>query len=324
MIDRDVVEWTNLQRQTLFDERDAREGVPKAEAARRRLLEIDGAVRVRAVVEDFTAGAARRLAADAGQVGVILDCTDNFETRFLVNDLSVSMGVPYVYAGAVGTVGMCKAVLPRRGAGGAVADWSGAGATACLRCVFDGPPRGGVGPTCDTAGVLGPAAGIAALLQAGEAIKILLGRFELVRSGLVSVDLWSGKGGVRETDMGGPAPRCPCCGARGFEWLEGRHGSHAVRLCGRNAVQVSGASGFLDGDDDEGSGGADLARLSESLRAHGEVLAGASLVRCTLRDDRAEDGSGIELTVFADGRAVVKGTRDAVRARSLVARYVGG
>jgi molybdopterin/thiamine biosynthesis adenylyltransferase len=318
IIDRDVVEWTNLQRQTLFGEADARAGVPKAEAAKRRLGEIDGGVRVRAVVEDFTPGMARglwaRLGVEDGAGGVVLlDCTDNFETRFLMNDLSVSSGVPYVYAGAVGTAGMCRAVLPLGGR------WT---ATSCLRCVFDDAATAGA-PTCDTAGVLGPAAGIAAMLQAGEAIKILLGRFDLVRRGLVSVDVWRSEGAVRETDMGAAEPLCACCGGREFEWLEGRRHALAVRLCGRNAVQIAGLAACFDEEDDGSVGGADLGRVGAALRAHGEVLASASLVRCTLRDERSEDGTAMEITVFADGRAVVKGTQDAGRARSLVARYVG-
>jgi adenylyltransferase/sulfurtransferase len=313
IIDRDVVEWTNLQRQTLFGEADARAGVPKAEAAKRRLGEIDGGVRVGAVVEDFTPGMARglwaRLGVEVGAGGVVLlDCTDNFETRFLVNDLSVSSGVPYVYAGAVGTAGMCRAVLP--------------GATSCLRCVFDDAATAGA-PTCDTAGVLGPAAGIAALLQAGEAIKILLGRFDLVRRGLVSVDVWRSEGAVRETDMGAADPLCVCCGNREFEWLEGRRHAAAVRLCGRNAVQIAGLATCFDEEEEGWGAGADLGRVGAALRAHGEVLASASLVRCVLHHEKSEDGTAVEITVFADGRAVVKGTQDAVRARSLVARYVG-
>lgn len=325
IIDRDVVEWTNLQRQTLFGERDAREGRPKAEAAAERLREIDGGVRVSPLVEDFTPRMARELFGRLGIAGgdgvVLLDCTDNFETRFLVNDLSVSSGVAYVYAGAVGTAGMCRAVLPRVAGAGAAARWE---PTSCLRCVFDDSATTGA-PTCDTAGVLGAAAGVAALLQAGEAIKVLLGAFQAVRRGLVSVDLWRSEGGVRETAMGGPDGSCPCCGARGFDWLEGRRHAVAVRLCGRNAVQIAGLEACFDEDDEESSpGGArDLGRLAGVLGAHGEVVSSASLVRCVLRQERSDDGTPMEITVFADGRAVVKGTQDTARARSLVAKYVG-
>lgn len=330
IIDRDVVEWTNLQRQTLFVERDAREGLPKAEAAAARLGEIDGRVKVNALVEDFTPRAARELFGRLGISGrdglVMLDCTDNFETRFLVNDLSVSSGVAYVYAGAVGTAGMCRAVLPRVAGAGAAAPWE---PTSCLRCVFDDSAITGA-PTCDTAGVLGPAAGIAALLQASEAIKVLLGRYDAVRRGLVSLDLWRSEGGVRETAMGGPDPSCPCCGGRVFDWLEGRKHAAAVRLCGRNAVQIAGLEACFDEDDDDRAGESarrndprDLRRLAGVLGSHGEVVSSASLVRCVLRHERSDDGTPMEITVFADGRAVVKGTQDPSRARSLVAKYVG-
>ncbi len=336
IIDRDTVEWTNLQRQTLFDERDAREGRPKAEAAARRLGEIDRAVQVDAVVEDFTPRTARGLFERFGitpDEAVILDCTDNFETRFLVNDLSVSSGTPYVYAGAVGTVGMSRAVLPRAGRSDATsARWE---PTSCLRCVFDDGAITGA-PTCDTAGVLGPAAGLAALLQAGEAVKILLGRFNLVRRGLVRFDLWPSHGGVRETAMGGPDESCPCCAARRFDWLEGKRHAAAVRLCGRNAVQIAGIESCFENEDDGEDGAGlesepggradrrDLVQVASMLAPHGEVLASASLVRCVLRHERADDGTPVEISVFADGRAVVKGTQDASRARSLVARFVGG
>ncbi|MFM9959411.1 MAG: ThiF family adenylyltransferase [Phycisphaerales bacterium] len=321
LVDRDVVEWTNLQRQTLYEETDARDGTPKALAAAARLNRVNRRVRVDALVRDFTPTVARYLI--TAKPGVILDCTDNFETRYLVNDVSVWAGVPYVYAGAVGTVGMVRAVVPAGGVGVV---------TPCLRCVFDRPPPAGTAPTCDTAGVLGPAAGAAALLQAGEAMKILLGRNDLLRRGLVTMDLWSaGSDAVRVIDVGERDAACPCCAGRVFEWLEARAGAIAVRLCGRNAVQIASLGAcFIDEDDDaeaweaEGRAGpADLARIGARLRAHGDVLEGPSLVRCTLAHDRAEDGTAVEITVFADGRTVVKGTQDAARARSLVARYVG-
>lgn len=314
IVDRDVVEASNLQRQTLFDDDDARAGRAKADAAASRLKRINPGVRVIPRVLDFTPTAARAiltLAPDAPPVGVVLDCTDNFEARYLVNDLSVSSRVPSVYAGAVGVEGMSRAVLPT----GSRA-WDERLSTPCLRCVFDQPPTPGTSPTCDSVGVLGPAAGIAALLQAGEALKILLGAFDKVRRGLVAFDLWDGP--VRVLNVGdSPDPTCACCGKREFDWLSGTAPPAAARLCGRNAVQIA----YLDEDDAPRP--VDLDRLGRTLTAHGEVLASGSLVRCVLRNERDDEGGAVELTVFADGRSIVKGTQDTARARAIVSRLVG-
>jgi len=316
IVDRDVVELTNLQRQTLFDEADAREGVPKAVAAQRRLAQVNGSVRVVARVEDFTHRNAERLAAGAD---VLLDCTDNFLARYLVNDVSVKLCVPHVYAGAVGTVGMARAGLPRRGGAGAPAPkWPDDLATPCLRCLFEEAPAPGSTPTCDTAGVLGPPAGVAALIQSAEAIKILLGRFDLVRRELVVADLWDGP--VRTIGVGSAFDaECPCCVGRGFAWLSGAMDPGTTSLCGRNAVQINGAGA----DESDGDATVDLFTLSERLRAHGEVLASASLVRCVLQGETSGEGEPLELTVFPDGRAIVRGTRDSGRARAVFAKYVG-
>lgn len=321
VIDRDVVEPSNLQRQTLFDERDARDAAPKAVAAAARLRAINSGVRVVPMVRDFTHRTAPRILDGADPpAGVVLDCTDNFQTRYLVNDLCVSRGNAYVYAGAVGTVGMCRAVLPRVSAPGCL--WPGELATPCLRCLFEHPPAPGASPTCDTAGVLSPAPGIAALLQTAEAIKMLLGRFDLVRRTLVVCDVWDGP--VRELGAGGAFdPRCPCCVGRDFPWLDGRMDSGVTTLCGRNAVQVTAALDESPGSLDHSP---DLRGIGDRLRAHGEVLASASLVRCRLWGERPDAGMGgepVEITVFADGRAVVRGTRDPSRARSIYARFVG-
>ncbi len=301
LVDRDIVEGTNLQRQVLFSQRDAREGVPKAEGARRRLAEIDPAVRVEALMTDLTPANAQRTAPDAG---VILDCTDNFETRYLLNDLAVQRGVALVYAGVVAMRGMQLTVLP-------------SGATPCLRCLFPDPPAPGsaaAGATCDTVGVLGPAVGAIASVQAGEAIKVLLGATASVARGVLEVELWSGV--FRRLDAGPPDPRCPCCAERRFEFLAGERAPAPGVLCGRGAVQVGG----LGADAQP----IDLPALARRLAPHGEFAASRFLVRGALAHEPGDAGSPVTLTVFADGRAIVGGTERPERARAIYARYVGG
>lgn len=296
IVDRDVVELTNLQRQTLFDERDAAEGLPKAEAARRRLARINSQVEVRAVIADYTSRNAESLASAAQ---LFLDGTDNFETRYLLNDLAVKRNVPYIYGGAVGTRGMAMTIRPGR--------------TPCLRCVFEEPPPAGVAQTCDTAGVLGPMISFVAAHQATEAIKLLLGRDDLVLPALLDMDSWTNT--IRRIDLSkSKRADCPCCGARRFEFLDGDRSGHAAALCGQNAVQVAPS----------GSEGVDLAALSSRLSPHGVfALMPSLLIRGVLNSERGEGGAPIGLTVFADGRAIVKGTSKPDVARTLYARYIG-
>jgi len=307
IIDRDVVELTNLQRQTLFDERDAAQGMPKAEAARRRLAAVNSGIRIDAVVADFRAPNAERIAGLASRRTahaaaespdmVLLDGTDNFETRYLLNDLSIRHHIPYAYGGAVGMRGMTMTIMP--------------GTTACLRCVFEDMPAPGSSPTCDTAGVFGPAIAAVAASQASDAIKILLGRPDLVGPGLTELDLWAN---LRRTlDVRGPRPACPCCGQKHFEFLDGK-GIQTVALCGQEAVQVAPPG---RGDDT-----LDLRALAGRLAPHGDfTVLGSMLVRGTLRH---EGHAGIGLTVFADGRAIIKGTGRPEIARSIYSKYIGG
>lgn len=322
VVDRDVVEVTNLQRQTLFTEADAHEGLPKAVAARARLGAVNAQVRVRSVVADFTAGNAEVLGGfgsgdgeSFGRADVILDGTDNVETRLLLNDLAVKHAAAFIYAGAVGTEAMSMSVLPRGGA------WGEGGSTPCLRCVFPEPPAPGSMPTCDTAGVLGPVVGMIANLQAVEALKVLLGRYDLVSRSLLRFDPWNlSRQRIEVGPLGGDGS-CVCCGARRFEWLDGARGGGPVALCGRDAVQVTGPGG----------GRVDLGALAERLAAHGEFSATPFLTRGQLRDEARDAGRGeglgevspITLTVFADGRAIVEGTARPERARAIYARYVG-
>jgi molybdopterin/thiamine biosynthesis adenylyltransferase len=285
--DRDIVELTNLQRQVLFDEADAQGGVPKAAAAARRLAAVNSAVAVEPAVVDVHAGNLPELMAG---VDLIVDGTDNAETRYLINDAAVRAGVPWVYGGCVSADGRVMAVRP--------------GVTACLRCVFPDPPAVGELPTCDTAGVLGPAAAVVASLQVIAAFKLILG---VEADGLTVLDLWRNR--FRMVETGGPRADCPCCGRREFPFLERSVEGGAAHLCGRDAVQVRPVT----------AGRTDLALLATKLAAAGAVERTPFLLRC-----RPEGEAGITLTVFGDGRTLVGGTVDVGRARSLVSRYLGG
>jgi len=283
IIDRDYVEPSNLQRQWLFEESDAAEALPKAAAAARRIAAINSSVRVRASVADLTPANAAELLTGAG---VILDGTDNFETRYLINDFAVSAGIPWVYGAAVGSYGLVMPVVPGR--------------TACLRCVYPDPPSG-VQPTCETAGVLNAITSAVASLQVADALKVLSGRPDLVRSRITTIDVWEGS--IRQIGSPPPDPDCPCCGRRQFTWLE-ETDRPPVRMCGRNAVQVHERARSID-----------LAELKSRLEPLGEVKGGEWALRFST--------GPYELTIFPDGRAIVKGTGDVALARSLYARYVG-
>ncbi len=290
IVDRDLVEWSNLQRQVLFCEEDAREGRPKAEAAADRLGRVNSAIRIEAEVVDFNHRNAERLAAG---VDLLLDGTDNFETRYLLNDVAVRHGIPMIYGGAVGTRGMAMPILPDDGP--------------CLRCLFDAPPPAGSTPTCDTAGILGPVASIVASVQAGEAIKLLVGATDRVSRSLLEFDLWEGERrriGLADARR----PDCPCCARGEFEYLSGALTQAAVSLCGRDAVQVLPPA----------DAPFDLEAVASKLASVGAFSGSGALVRGRLTGE-----PGISLTVFADGRTIVHGTDDPERARSLCARYIG-
>jgi molybdopterin/thiamine biosynthesis adenylyltransferase len=281
LIDRDYVEESNLQRQLLFTEEDASNAMPKAEAARRHLLTANSGVRIEAHVADLDPESADELL----RADVILDGTDNFETRFLINDFAVRERIPWIYGAAVGSYGVAMPVLPED--------------SACFRCVYPVPPSG-VQPTCETAGVLGPVTSLVASFQAMEALKILSGRAESVRRRIFTADLWNGP--VRETSMPPRDPDCPACGKREFTYLNGRRAP--VGLCGRNAVQIH-----------ERERPVDLVALAASLQGLGVVRANEFALRFTTAEH--------ELTVFPDGRAIIKGTTDTGVARSIYAKYIG-
>jgi adenylyltransferase/sulfurtransferase len=287
VLDRDFVERSNLQRQVLFTDRDAELGLPKALAAERALRAINPEIRVDGFVEDLNPGTAPAL---LGGADLIADGTDNFETRYLVNDWSVREAVPWVYAGVIGTAGLVMPILPRE--------------TACLRCVFETVPAPGSLPTCETAGVLGAAVAVVAGQQNAEILKLLTGAGDRVARALLRFDVWE----LAWTSVatGSPRPDCPVCGEGSYEWLEGMRGGRAARLCGRRAIQL------LPG---EGAPPPRLPDLAERLRSEWEVTLNEHLLRVR-RGDRT-------VSVFRDGRAIVEGTSDETEARSLVARVVG-
>lgn len=285
IIDRDFVEPSNLQRQTLFDENDAREVLPKAVAAERRLRAINSTVTVEGVVADINPRNVRELLPN---FAVILDGTDNFETRFLINDFAVKTEKPWIYAAGVGSYGVTMMILP--------------GETACLACLMerqDGSP--GIEDTCDTVGILGPAVNLVASLEASAAIQLLSGNQAALPRKLISCDVWSGRFQSLNVARN---PNCRACGKRQFTYLEGTAQPH-ITMCGRDSVQIHERHRLLDL--------AALAkRLSPSVTAirHNDFL---------LRF-RVEP---YEMTVFPDGRAILKGTTDPSVARSLYARYIG-
>lgn len=296
IIDRDTVEPTNLQRQSLFTDDDARRGVPKAEAAAQRVRAIDPSISVRGWIDDFRW---ENAASYADGASIIIDGLDNFETRYLLNDLSIRQSIPYVYCGAVGFEGMTFPILP--------------GSGPCLRCLFPEPPSAGVAPTCDRAGVFGPAVAVAAGFAVGTALRHLAGIIEEHDCDLVSFDLASGR--LRRTKLGpsARAKECVACVQGRMEFLDGVRASQTTILCGRNAVQVLPAS----------SGSIDLNGLAQRLSPHGSFTVESGRLRGELRAERTATGDFYELTVFADGRAIVRGSPEPSDARRIYTQYIG-
>ena len=281
LIDRDYVELSNLQRQWLYTEADAADALPKAVAAARAIAAFASPCHVTPCVADLSSDNIEELLAGCD---VILDGTDNFETRYLINDYAIDRGVPWLYGAAVGSYGLTMPVVP--------------GKTACLACVYPSPP-GGAQPTCETAGVLGPITSAVASFQAANALKLLAG--EDARAVITTIDVWSGS--VRQISMPARQPACRTCGAREFSYLRGVHRA-PVSLCGRNAVQIHERTRPLD-----------LLELRAQLQPLGPVRANEFALRFFPQP--------YELTIFPDGRAIIKGTQDVGVARSLYARYVG-
>lgn len=286
IIDRDFVEPSNLQRQILFTEADARESLPKAVAAERNLRAMNTDAQVEPVVGDLTPQNAQELLSG---FPLILDGTDNFETRLLVNDAAVSSGIPWIYAAAVGSYGVTLTIRP--------------GETACLACLLESQDgKLAAEETCDTAGVLGSAVSVVASIEAGEAIKLLSGNAGALHHKLISCDIWSGR---LQSIRVSRDPDCRVCERREFDYLEGTAQPH-ITLCGRDSVQIHERRRKLD-----------LAELGRKLATASDagVLNNEFLLRFNVPP--------YEMTVFADGRAIVKGTQDPAVARSLYARYIG-
>jgi molybdopterin/thiamine biosynthesis adenylyltransferase len=283
IIDRDYVEPSNLQRQTLFDESDAKESLPKAIAAARRISAFNSQIAVEPRVADLVPANIEELLEASD---LILDGTDNFETRYLVNDYAVSKSLPWIYAAAVGSYAATLNVLP--------------GETACLACVFPDSPRGTV-ETCETAGILNSAVNLVGSIAASEALKLLVGAREKVRRTLLSWDVWFNE--RAEISASRPRSDCQCCRKRDFIHLEGEGRPH-ITLCGRNSVQIHERARPID-----------FTELRRRLEPHGTVRHNDFILKFWHEP--------YEMTLFPDGRAIIKGTTDTGVARSLYARYVG-
>ena len=288
IIDRDFVEPSNLQRQTLFEEADAREALPKATAAERRLRAINSDVLVEGIVADLTPENSAEL---LDGFEVILDGTDNFETRLLLNDLAISRNVPWIYAAAVGSYGVTMTIRP--------------GETACLACLTESEDKDaaiGADATCDTAGVVNAAVGVIASIEAAEAMKLLARKPEALNGRLISCDVWSGR--FQSIRIARNA-ECRACGRREFAYLDGDAQPH-ITMCGRDSVQIHERGRKLDLDEL----GRRIGQASTDGLHHNEFL-----LRFRVPP--------YEMTVFTDGRAIIKGTKDPAVARSLYARYIG-
>jgi molybdopterin/thiamine biosynthesis adenylyltransferase len=287
LIDRDFVELNNLQRQLLYDEEDIAALLPKAVAAARKLRRINSSITIEDIVSEVTAANIAGFVSDAD---LVMDGTDNFATRYLINDVCVKQGKPWVYCGVIAAYGMTMTIQPHL--------------SPCLRCVMGEMPAPGTVPTCDVAGVVGPIVTLMGSIAAAEAIKLIVGRGAL-NSGMIYADLWEGS--FDRFDLGGPRPDCPTCGRAEYPFLSAEAGARTTSLCGRDAVQVSviGATTL------------DLGALADRLRAAdvGGIQCNPYLLRADLE--------GHEVTVFPDGRAIIKGTSDETRASTLYARYIG-
>jgi adenylyltransferase/sulfurtransferase len=283
IVDRDYVEPSNLQRQSLFDESDAAESLPKAIAAARKIAAFNSQIVVDPHVADLTPS---NIAALLEGMQLILDGTDNFETRYLINDFAVQQSLPWIYTAAVGSYGVTMNIIP--------------GKTACLACIFPEAPRG-MFETCETAGVLNTAVNWAASVTATEAVKLLVGAEKRLRRTLLSFDLWSNQHG--EVTAARPRVGCSVCRERKFLHLAGKDRPQ-VTLCGRNSVQIHERTRTVD-----------LAEMSRRLKPHGAVRHNDFVLKFWHEP--------YEMTLFPDGRAIIKGTTDTTVARSLYARYVG-
>ena len=288
IIDRDFIEESNLQRQTLFSEDDVRAGLPKAVAAQKRLRQVNSLVAVEPLVLDVNYKNVEFL---VDGMDLILDATDNFETRFLLNDVAVKHRKPWIYGASVGSYGLSMTVIPYQ--------------TPCLRCIFETMPPPGMSPTCDTAGVLASIVNIIASIQVAEAIKILTGNMHRINRKMIFFDVWENSWKRFDISSAKDQGECPVCKLGQYEFLEGKEGSSVTTLCGRNSVQINQPGGHQ----------LDFEQLASRLNPLGSVQFNRFLFRFTV--------DSYELAIFPDGRGIVKGTKDPNLARSLYAKYVG-
>jgi len=288
IVDRDFLELNNLQRQVLYDEEDVAAGIPKAIAAANKLAKINSQVDIEPLVTDLDHTNIEKL---VDGIDMIVDGTDNFETRFLLNDASLKFNTPWVYGGCIGAEGQSMTIIP--------------GDTPCLRCLMQESPPPGTTPTCDTAGILGPIINVIASIEACEVIKVLSGNRDAVNRTLTVVELWDNRIRQVKLDSLKDAVDCPTCNAREFPWLVGQRGSHTAILCGRNAVQLS----FPDRQS------LSLDLLAAKLRGVGVVTQNRFLLRLAIDD--------YLITVFPDGRAIIGGTEEIAEAKTVYAKYVG-
>jgi molybdopterin/thiamine biosynthesis adenylyltransferase len=286
--DRDFVEPSNLQRQSLFTESDCSEGLPKSVAAVRRLASVNSAVELSEQVVDVHAGNIEVLVREQD---LILDGTDNFETRFLINDASLKWNIPWVYGACVGAYGLCLAMLP--------------GETPCLRCLLEHLPSPGSSPTCDTAGIIGPIVHLVAALEVAEALKILTGNVSRVNRKLVTMDLWENQVSILDLTHYQKDPECIACGRRNFEFLERGQTGRGRLLCGSDAVQIAVQS----------AQSVDFVPIAARLAPIAEVSYNKYLLRAKVE--------AFEIALFRDGRGIVRGTRDVEEASRVYAKYIG-
>jgi molybdopterin-synthase adenylyltransferase len=286
IVDRDFVEFSNLQRQTMFTESDAEQRLPKTIAAARHLREINSDIEVEPEIADVNHSNVERLIQDCN---VVIDGTDNFATRYLINDACVKHGTDWIYGAAVGSYGVTMTIRPK--------------VTPCLRCVFPETPAAATAPTCDTAGVIMPIISIVAAVQVTEALKLLIGNDEDLHGSLMQFDVWRNE--WRSVSIGQPAQNCPTCLLGKFESLQPESAEFAAVLCGRHAVQVFPAHPTR----------VDLNRLSERLAPAGEVKGNDYLLRFRTGE--------FEMTIFQDARSIIRGTDDIPTARSLYAKFIG-
>ncbi|HXH71012.1 MAG TPA: ThiF family adenylyltransferase, partial [Pyrinomonadaceae bacterium] len=286
IVDRDFVEFSNLQRQTLFSEKDSKEKLPKAVAAKDRLYKINSEIEVASIVADVNYSNIESLMKDCD---LVLDGMDNFQTRYLINDACVKSGKPWIYGAAVSSYGATMTIIPNE--------------TPCLRCIFEEMPGAGTSPTCDTAGVIQPIISTVSAVQTTEALKILTGNVVKLHRSLMQFDVWQND--WRKIKLGKPNTDCKTCGQRNFEFLNAENTEFSAVLCGRHAVQISPPNPVQ----------IDLENLAEKLENSGEVKQNEHLLRLTVGE--------YELTIFRDARAIISGTDDISTARSIYAKFVG-